>query len=282
MTKDCRVVVITGAARGIGLALTKQCLALGMRVVMVDYSVEELDAQFNQLHAQSPDKLHKKVCDVSCYEEVVAVANRIMQQWGRVDWLINNAGISGRLAPVWELSPEEVKRVIDVNVLGAVHCIKAFLPGMLHQIHPSHVVNMASVYGLCSGSQMSAYAMSKHAIVALSESLYFDLRRTEKPIHVSVVCPSFVNTSLLVNGVSGANPLNATLQTLLERGRSADDVAAHIVREVDKNTFYILPDREVKDYCEQRTQAIIAQKDPAVHSLEKILCVLARRSEKNQ
>src|SRR5690606_28546485 len=112
----------------------------------------------------------------------------------RVDWLFNNAGISGQLAPLWELTNEHIRNVMDVNLHGVIHGVQAFFPFLFMQTHRSHVINMASFYGLCSGSQMAAYSMSKHAIVALSESLYFDLQRLGKNIDVSVVCPSFAST----------------------------------------------------------------------------------------
>ena len=126
---------------------------------------------------------------------------------------------------------------------------------------------------------MAAYAMSKHAIVALSESLYFDLKRLDKSVDISVVCPSFVNTDLIHNSKpKDANPLQDIVHQLVQRSRPADDVADYILREVKNGSFYILPDKEVKDYCLQRTQAIVDQTQPHEHSLEKIIRSLSRRA----
>jgi short-subunit dehydrogenase len=150
---------------------------------------------------------------------------------------------------------------------------------MFQQGLSSHIVNMSSFYGLCSGSQMAAYAMSKHAVVALSESLYFDLKRLNKPVDVSVVCPSFANTQLLVNSPpKSSDKLHQLMSELMARSRPPEDIADCILREVKKKTFYILPDKEVKDYCEQRTHAIVNQTNPHRHSLEKIISSLSQRA----
>jgi len=274
-----RVAVITGAASGIGLALTKACMQNDMHVVMADNAVTALSDKLEALSLQANTELLGVVCDVTKLDDVRQLAKKTLERFNRVDLLINNAGISGPLAPIWEQTTEQVRQVIDVNLHGVIHGVQVFLPFMFKQSHRSQLVNMASFYGLCSGSQLASYAMSKHAIVALSESLYFDLRRMNKPVDVSVVCPSFANTQLLANS-SPLCPdrLHSMVGALIERSRSAEDVADHIMRELDKKTFYILPDKEVKDYCEQRTKAIVEQNPPHEHSVEKIIASLSERA----
>lgn len=279
MNDNKRVAVITGAASGIGLALTKACMQNDMHVVMADNAVTALSDKLEALSLQANTELLGVVCDVTKLEDVRQLAKKTLERFNRVDLLINNAGISGPLAPIWEQTTEQVRQVIDVNLHGVIHGVQVFLPFMFKQLHRSQLVNMASFYGLCSGSQLASYAMSKHAIVALSESLYFDLRRMNKPVDVSVVCPSFANTQLLANS-SPLCPdrLHSMVGALIERSRSAEDVADHIMRELDKKTFYILPDKEVKDYCEQRTKAIVEQNPPHEHSVEKIIASLSERA----
>lgn len=279
MNDNKRVAVITGAASGIGLALTKACMQNDMHVVMADNAVTALSDKLEALSLQANTELLGVVCDVTKLDDVRQLAKKTLERFNRVDLLINNAGISGPLAPIWEQTTEQVRQVIDVNLHGVIHGVQVFLPFMFKQSHRSQLVNMASFYGLCSGSQLASYAMSKHAIVALSESLYFDLRRMNKPVDVSVVCPSFANTQLLANS-SPLCPdrLHSMVGALIERSRSAEDVADHIMRELDKKTFYILPDKEVKDYCEQRTKAIVEQNPPHEHSVEKIIASLSERA----
>lgn len=279
MEAEYQVVVITGAASGLGLAMARVCLQKRMHVVMADNAVTELCDQVEKLSCQYNTEVLGVVCDVAQLNSVRHLAKQTYDRFGRVDWLINNAGISGHLAPVWELTSEHIRKVIDINLFGAVNGIQSFLPLMFKQPQRSHIINMASVYGLCSGSNMSAYAMSKHAVVALSEALHFDLKRLNKPVDVSVVCPSFVNTSLLANSTPlHEDKLHQMLTSLIERSRSAEEVAAHIIKEIAKKTFYILPDREVKDYCGQKTAAIIEQSEPYPHNLEKLVTSLSDRA----
>jgi len=273
-----KVVVITGAASGIGLALANACILDGMNVVMADIDEPNLNKQIERLRLSTKTQLIGITCDVSKDEDVSQLAKKTFEHFKRVDLLINNAGVMGHLAPIWQLSSMQVRQVMDVNLYGVLHCIQAFVPLMLEQHHPSHIVNMASFYGLCSGSQMGAYAMSKHAIVALSESLHFDLQRLNKHINISVVCPSFTNTQLLLNSSQyNNNKLHQTIGSLMEHSRPAEDVAECILREVKKKTFYILPDHEIKHDCEERTKAIVGQTKPYEHGLEKILAALCKR-----
>ncbi|MBA3536705.1 MAG: SDR family NAD(P)-dependent oxidoreductase [Tatlockia sp.] len=279
MESGQQVAVITGAASGIGLALAEVCINSGIHVVMADCAVTALSNNVERLRVGAAVEVLSVVCDVSKPKDLSHLAKQTFDHFNRVDWLFNNAGISGNLAPVWELSSEHIRKVMDVNLHGAIHGLQAFLPLMFKQSHRSHVINMASFYALCSGSQMAAYAMSKHAILALSESLYFDLQRLDKPVDVSVVCPSFANTALLANSAPlDSDKLHQMVVDLLARSTPAKDVAEHIVREVKNKTFYILPDKEVKDYTEQRTKAIIEQSDPHRHSLEKVIVSLSKRA----
>lgn len=272
--------MITGAASGIGLALTKACLARGLKVVMADKAATNLEKQVEQLKCHPQNKVLSVVCDVSNRDDVENLARETLLHFKRIDWLYNNAGISGPLAPLWELTQEQIRQVIDINLFGVIHGIQIFLPQMFKQQHPSQIINMASLYGLCSGSQMAAYAMSKHAIVALSESLHFDLQRLQKNVTVAVVCPSFADTELLANSSPIAHdPLHQLFKNLISRSRSAEDIAEHIIKEVERGVFYILPDREVKEYCQQRTQAIVEQSSPHQHSIEKIINSLCKRAD---
>ena len=191
------VAVITGAASGIGLALAQLCCSRGMHVVMADSAVTTLCDTVEQVSSKTSMEVMGVVCDVSNLEHIKQLAKQTYDRFGAVDLLINNAGISGHLAPIWELTTEHVKKILEVNLHGVIHGVQVFTLLMLKQSRRAHIVNMASVYALSSGAHVGAYAMSKHAILALSESLYFDLRRLKKPIDVSVVCPSFVNTNLL-------------------------------------------------------------------------------------
>lgn len=275
------VAVITGAASGIGLALAAECVSQGLSVMMVDRNEAVLMQRANQLRAVASATVHTEVCDVSSEDQMLQLAKTAFATFGQVDVLINNAGISGPIAPLWELPTDQIRQVMEVNVYGIIYGIKAFLPYWFERNQTAHIVNMASVYGLCSGSQLAAYTMSKHAVVVLSESLYFDLRRLEKPIEVSVVCPTLTNTNLISNSFAGEPSLFHTLlNRSLEDAQSPEDVAAIIMHGVAQKIFYIFPDAEVKRYCEEYKNALMDQSAPHEHELEKLFQSLSRHAKK--
>lgn len=275
-----KVAVISGAASGIGLALSLINLQQGKTVVMVDKDHSKLNDEAARLVKQFPNQIIHLACDVTQINEVNDLAQLTHQRLGRVDYIYNNAGIIGTLAPLWELTPDQISPVIEVNVYGMLHMIRAFMPLLFKQKFRSHIINMASLYALCSGSQMASYAMSKHAVLALSESLHFDLQRQDKPVDVSVAFPSFTDTALLTNkSAENTSAFHHSLNSLLAHSRPALDIAEHIVREVEQKRFYILPDKEVKGYSEERVKAIIQQENPHINNIEKLLGSLLKRAK---
>lgn len=271
------VAVITGAANGIGLALSLIHLQKGHAVVLLDNDAARLAQQSELLSSQFPNRVSSLTCDVCNEEQVLEAAKQIKRRSGRVDFLYNNAGIIGDLAPVWDLNTSQISRVMDVNLYGMIHMIKAFCPILFQQDFRSKIINMASLYALCSGSQLAAYSMSKHAVLALSESLHYDLMRLEKPVDVCVVFPSFTDTALLTHSSDASNTFHESLKSLLTHSRPALDVARYVVEQVETNCFYILPDKEVKGYCEERIRPIINQDAPHINNIEKLMSSLIRR-----
>lgn len=273
------VVIITGAASGIGLALCRVCLQKEKTVIMVDNNADKLNKEVAQFLREFPNQVISTLCDVTQPTEVEQLSQFVYERMGRIDWIFNNAGIIGKLLPAWDLQPGDINQVMEVNLYGMLNMIRAFMPYLFKQNSYSHIINMASLYALCTGSQMAAYSMSKHAVLALSESLYFDLNRLKKPVDISVVFPSFTDTSLLSsNGKCNNSPIHSQLNDLLAHSRPAIEVAEQIVREVEQKRFYILPDKEVKGYCENRTNAIVLQENPYYNSVEKLMCSLLKRT----
>lgn len=276
-----KVAVITGAASGIGLALTQVHLEQGNLVVMVDKNNVTLKKEASHLLTLFPEKILEISCDVTQTNQVTQLAHQVQHQLGRVDWIYNNAGIMGQLAPIWDLCPKHIQKVIEVNLHGMIYMIQAFTPFLFQQTFHSHIINIASLYALCTGSQTASYSMSKHAVLALSESLYFDLDRLKKPVNISVVFPSFTDTALLSHNENIHSQFQDVLKSLLSHSRPAIDIAKHIVREVEQKKFYIFPDTEVKGYCEERTNAMILQQNPHITNIEKLMGALIKRQQKN-
>ena len=275
-----KVAVITGAASGIGLALTHVYLQQDNLVVMIDKDNEKLKNEAQQLSTLFPEQVIEIPCDVTQIDQVTQLAQQVQQTLGRIDWIYNNAGIIGQLGPIWDLCPESIQKVMEVNLHGMIYMIQAFTPFLFQQTFYSHIINMASLYALCAGSQTASYSISKHAVLALSESLYFDLERMKKPVKVSVVFPSFTDTALLSHHENTHSQFQDVLKSLLSHSRPALDLAKHILQEIEQNRFYIFPDAEVKGYCEERTNAMILQENPHVTNIEKLMGALIKRSSR--
>lgn len=279
-----RVVVVTGAASGLGLALVEICLQRSMNVALVDINEEKLSEVIEYLSAKYTTKILGFACDVTKIQSMQRVARNIWDHFKRVDWLINNAGIFSQLAPIWELENNHIQSVLDVNLFGVINGIKSFFSYLINQNNPSSILNIASFYGLCSGSHVAPYAISKHAIIALSESLHFDLQRIKQSVSVSVACPSFINTGLLnASELQSQQPsLQLEFSRLMTQARPAIDIAESIINQLDHRIFYILPDKEVKNYCQQYTDALVNQQMPAVHGVEKLMGSLINRHSLNK
>jgi len=186
--------VITGAASGLGRAFAHEAAQRGMRLVLADVQTDALAEVGKELRATGCE-LREQHCDVAVEEQVHRLAAQACAQFGPVHLLFNNAGVAtGGLA--WEASGRDWQWVLGVNLMGVVHGLQAFVPRMLEAATPAHIVNTASVAGLIAPPNMAVYNVSKHAVVALSETLYHDLRLMQAPIGVTVLCPAFVPTGI--------------------------------------------------------------------------------------
>lgn len=278
MRATTQVAVITGAAQGLGFSLSQTCLKQGIGVLLADLDPDHLAIALAQLQSEYGSLVTGMVCDVQDMSQVEQLAEQAFTHFGRVDYLFNNAGISGSPAPLWEMPIDKVAQVMDVNLLGVVRCIQAFMPRLARQTNPSHIINIGSMYSLCSSGLMSAYAMSKHALLALSESLYFDCQAQQLPVSISLVMSSFINTGLLKHSRPAQEAsLHDAMAEWMSRSRPAEEVAEHILASVAAGQFYILPDPEVKVYAQQRLDSICQQQEPHRHSLQKIMGLLQKR-----
>ena len=188
------VAVITGAGSGIGAGLARRAAALGMKVAVADIATDRAETVAAEIRAQGGEALPLRV-DVSQPEEVEHLADRVHATWGDVRLLINNAGIE-TIGHIWEISGQRWKKTLDINILGVVHGVRAFIPRMLARGQPAYVANVASVGGFGQMPLQTAYIMSKHAVQSFTECLALEVDLTGKPIHVSSVIPGMVKTNI--------------------------------------------------------------------------------------
>lgn len=274
-----RVAVITGAAGGIGRELARTGAGLGMKLALADVDVAALDMLKEELQAQGAEVLAMR-CDVRHGEEVQALADGIMAQFGAVHLLFNNAGV-GCGGLLWEHSEADWEWLIGVNLWGVIHGVRVFTPLMLEAAkgdvaYEGHIVNTASVAGLLNASSMGAYNVSKHAVVSLSETLFHDLRLIAAPIDVSVLCPHYVPTAIHQSERNRpealrnrAEPTASQIASrlLTDRAvRSGKLTAAQVARlafdAVRENRFYIHTHPEMLAAVEGRMDDILHQRMP--------------------
>ena len=272
-----RVAVITGAAGGIGLALARQALARGMRLVLSDLDDRGLQAAASQLGAAA-DRVLLHAADVSRDADVAALADAAFARFGAVHLLCSNAGVGfSRLAT--EHTAADWEWVIGVNLFGVAHGVRHFLPRMQASGEPGHVLNTASAAGLVSTPGMAAYNASKQAVVALSETLRAELLAQQCAIGVSVLCPAWVPTGIhaserarpqrfgVADSASSASAAYAQgMEQAVRSGRlSADDIARIAFDAVVRGEFYILPHRRIAQAVAQRFAEIAAAAEPATN-----------------
>lgn len=240
-----RVAVVTGAASGIGLALATRFVAEGMRVVLTDVDEEALERATKGL-VQSGAEAVSIPCDVSSPEQVEAVARHAVSTFGAVHLVCNNAGVAGTAGKLWEIEPDDWSWLLGVNVMGVVNGIRAFVPILLEQ-GEGHVVNTASMAGLVSGV-LGGYSVTKHAVVALSEALYYDLAAAGSVVGVSVLCPGWVRTNIWTSqrqpGELKPDPRREAIRDLvmhkIATGRDPADVAGQVVQAIRTGKFYVI------------------------------------------
>src|SRR6185503_13260161 len=192
---DGKVAVITGAASGIGRAMARVFGAAGMKVALADVEMGALREARRELAADGVEAA-AFACDVSQADAVHKLAEDARAAFGGIHVVCNHTGVfCGGTS--WGTPLSDYEWILNVNVWGVIHGIRTFVPILLEQGEPAHVINTASMAGLTTGPMTAAYFMSKHAVVALSESLYHELAAREGcPVGVSVVCPELVNTRI--------------------------------------------------------------------------------------
>ena len=200
-----RVAVVTGAASGIGKALSLELAARGCRVVVADLNLKGAREVVGELGAERAIAVR---CDVSKASNVQSVVNRARRQFGSLDFMFNNAGVA-IVAEARDLSLRDWNRVLDINLKGVVNGTHAAYKVMLAQ-GSGHIVNVASGFGLVPGPGLIAYVTTKFGVVGLSDTLRAEAH--DLGIKVTVVCPGFVNTPILASGADSMESGRALIQ----------------------------------------------------------------------
>jgi 3-oxoacyl-[acyl-carrier protein] reductase len=187
-----QVAVVTGAGRGIGAAIGRTLSELGAMTVLCGRTRADLESTAQAI-ARDGGKAEAVLCDVTSLESVEAAASHVEASFGRVDVLVNNAGIGGFGGPLHQLAPDNWDRILNTNLRGVFYVVRAFAPLMI-RARSGHIINISSLAGKNALPNGAAYAASKWGLNGLSYSLAEELRSHN--IRVAVICPGSTNTDL--------------------------------------------------------------------------------------
>ncbi len=268
-----QVGVITGAGSGFGHHSALLAARAGMRLALVDKQAQALAQTRQACQALGATAFAYEV-DVSRAADMDDLAESVRRDCGAPNWVFNNAGVSlGGL--VWEHSAQDWDWLLGVNLMGVVHGVRVFTPLMLASAQADarwrgHITNTASMAGLLTPPNMGIYNVSKHGVVALTETLYHDLRLVSDQMGVSLLCPYYVPTGIADAAQQRGQPLTTSqqigvqqLQQAVQRGKvSAAEVAQKVLDAVLDDRFYIYSHPGALGNVRDRHEAITAMQAP--------------------
>jgi NAD(P)-dependent dehydrogenase (short-subunit alcohol dehydrogenase family) len=274
-----KVAVITGAASGIGYGIAERCAREGMRIVLADIERGALTKAERNIKATGAEVLAVRT-DVSKSKDVEALSQKTLDAFGAVHLLFNNAGV-GPGWTTWGSSLADWQWILGVNLWGVIYGVHFFVPIMLKQDTECHIVNTASVGGLLAIAGTAPYAVSKHGVVALSETLYRELVLGGYKVGVSVLCPGLIKTNIVEcsrnrpgelqnkpgEGMdtpdSGIQAARHRTKQGVEKGMPPPQLAEIVFDAIRENKFYVLPNADLfRPMIRARLEDIAQERNP--------------------
>ena len=273
-----KTAVLTGAGSGFGLECARIAARRGMNVVLVDIQPDALAAAEAEIQALGAKTLSRRV-DVSQPAVMDLLAKHVHEEFGAPHFVFNNAGV-GAGGLIWENTVKDWEWVLGVNLWGVINGVRAFTPMMLAEArrnpaYQGHIVNTASMAGLLTPPNMGIYNVSKHAVVALTETLYQDLKLVTDQISASVLCPYFVPTGITHSERNRPGNMPAEQPTASQRisqaqtdkavtsGKvTAAEVAQKVFDAIEADQFYIFSHPKALGNVQSRMEAILAIHNP--------------------
>jgi NAD(P)-dependent dehydrogenase (short-subunit alcohol dehydrogenase family) len=267
-----KVAVVTGGASGIGRAMADRFAQAGMKLVLADIEVEPLAATAKEIRETGAEVV-ESVTDVTDLTAVEALLATTLDAFGAAHVVCNNAGVA-TAGPIWEASIADWEFTLGVNLWGVIHGVKTFAPVLLEQ-NEGHFVNTASMAGLVSGPGMGVYNVSKFGVVALTETLFGDLRNAGSDVGASVLCPAFVQSRIWDSGRNRPESLRdadketleqsergQVLRAIIENAMPAPRVADAVHDAILAKQLYIVTHESTRGPVEQRTRNILDGTNP--------------------
>jgi len=270
-----KVAVVTGAASGIGRGMAEVFAGVGMKVVLSDIEDRVLADTTKSLVNSGADVFAVST-DVSKADQVEELARQAVSRYGAVHVLCNNAGVGVRTGLSWTSSLNDWNWILGVNLMGVVNGLRSFLPIMIEQGADAHIVNTSSTAGLITDDN-TLYSVTKFAVVALSECVYWELQRGRFKPKISVLCPGCVDTNIMASSRNRpvdltddlpqpASPIaTAVLDWYAERlkqGENPRAIGEQVLAAIREERFYILTHPEYRPFIEQRMKDILNGNNP--------------------
>jgi len=262
---------VTGGASGIGFALCRAFAEAGMKVMLADIETDALAAAVRSLNHFGPN-VRSVICDVADPGSVESAAKASYEAFGNVHVVYNNAGVGAAVGNIDNISLDNWRWVLDVNLMGVLHGIRTFLPHIRAHGEGGHIVNTASMAGMLTGWQgFNPYPASKFAVVAMSEGLATQLKPLG--IGVTVLCPGFVRTRILESGrnrperygppqaldaATPAGAMAAQVAELVQSGLEPSHVALQVLAAIREDELYVFTHPGRRAQVEERFAAILA------------------------
>ena len=280
--------VVTGAASGMGYAFAERFAAEGMNVVLADIETDALRAAVTRLEQQERNVIGVEVNTIR-RETLENLRDQAIDRFGNIHVLCNNAGVSSRAdgglgagvgaLPVWDVPDSTWDWVMGVNFWGVLYGLQVFVPHMLEHGETGHIVNTASLAGLIPGA--SAYSVSKHGVLTLTEGLWHHLRAADANISASVLCPGFVNTQIneaernrpseFGDRIEATPEQRAASQMFLGGGMAPSNVAELVWQAMVNDQLYILPHPGWTDIVRGRIEAVLEGSQPVEVDFQKMM-----------
>lgn len=269
-----KTAVVTGGASGIGFAMADRFAREGMNLAIVDIEAEPLEIAAEKLRAQGA-QVSSHCVDVSNADQMDELGAAVLEKFGNLHILCNNAGVA-QGGPMWELTTEDWEFAMRPNLWGVIHGVRVFAKHLVAQ-DEGHIVNTASMAGLVNVPGLGPYNVTKSAVVALSETLYHELRAQGSKVGVSALCPGFVNTRIfesernrpadLPSRPDTSTPeeqaaMEAGIEFIKSAAIPAERVADCVYEAIVNQQFYIFTHPGTASVVEERMRRIIAGENP--------------------
>ncbi len=273
---ECKVVVITGAANGIGRELARRFAVRGSKLALTDIDAKNLGKLETELTSKGAE-VYTEVFDIADYAAMEKFSGNVFKKFGSVDILFNNAGVIAA-GSIWETPINDWTWLNKINVMGTVHGIKAFVPAMIKQDTVCRVVNTASIAGLVTVENSPAYVASKFAAVSLTEVLELQLQEAGTKVKAHVVCPAVVQSDLnnctrhRTSDIYNADDpgyktedfkkRNSVVQMSMSFGMPTETAVTRIINGIENDLFYILTHMEASPLIGLRNMGIMSGARP--------------------